>query len=126
MKPLVTICLDFDGTCVEHEYPNIGPDLKGCVEILQKWTGEYNIGLILDTMRSGKELKEAIQWFEERNIPLYGIGKHPTQHLWTESPKAHATFSIDDRNVGAPLDRKGFIDWTKINEIMELRLQWLK
>ena len=53
-KPLVTVCIDFDGTMVQHEYPEIGPEAEGCIETLTRWVEDYNVGIILDTMRSGE------------------------------------------------------------------------
>ena len=65
-KHKITIALDFDGTCVRHRYPSIGEDLPLCVKTLKKWIKKYNVGLILDTMRSDKELEDAIQWFKDK------------------------------------------------------------
>jgi hypothetical protein len=122
-KPKITIALDFDGTVVEHEYPYIGKENDNCSEILRRWVNEYNVGLILDTMRGDKELTEAIEWFKERNIHLYGVQEHPTQKNWTKSTKAYAHYSIDDRNVGCPLHnefgKRGRVNWDKIVEIFE-------
>lgn len=113
---IIPVCIDFDGTVVEHMYPVVGNTLPMCVEYLKFWVESFNVGLILDTMRDGKELEDAVNWFKKHDIPLYGISKHPTQHTWTKSPKAYAPFSIDDRNVGTPLkiysqSRRLGVDW---------------
>lgn len=122
-KPIIPIVFDFDGTVVSHKYPSIGKENENCVDIMKKWTRDYNVGWILDTMRSGKELDEALKWCEDRSIKLYGIGKHPTQKEWTSSPKAYGIFSIDDRNVGVPLiydkEERPRVDWKKIDELMK-------
>lgn len=119
----VTIALDFDGTVVCHRYPDVGKELPHCVQILKDWVNKYKVGLILSTMRDGQELKDAVDWFAERDIPLYGIQLHPTQHTWTGSPKAHARFCLDDRNIGQPLtlDEEGVscVDWIATNEYFE-------
>lgn len=127
-KPIIPICVDFDGTVVTHEYPLIGQENDNCSEILKRWINEYNVGIILDTMRSGDTLKEAIKWFEERGVPLYGIGKHPTQNKWTESNKSYGIFSIDDRNVGVPMKYDlgiGRVDWQRVCDILEPKLKEL-
>ena len=49
----MTIAIDFDGTCVTHEYPNIGREIEGCVDVLNELVREGQ-KLILYTMRSGK------------------------------------------------------------------------
>ena len=114
-EPFITIAIDFDCTVIESAYPFIGPSLPNCVETLKRWTKDYNVGLILHTMRSGKELDDAVKWFKDNDIPLFGISKHPTQERWTTSPKCHANFCIDDRNVGTNLiyDTNGVpcVDW---------------
>lgn len=114
------VCIDFDGTLVSHRYPHIGIENKPCVEVLKKWT-ENGVGLILDTMRDGKELDEAVKWCKEHGIELYGIGKHPTQHTWTDSNKCYGQLSIDDRNLGVPLKKvdneRPMVDWVQIDEI---------
>ena len=114
---MITIALDFDGTVVEHRYPEIGEEADGAVDVMKKWVDKYNVGFILDTMRDGKELEDAIQWFNDRGIILYGIGKNPTQNRWTTSTKCHAHFSIDDRNIGCPMKGE-VVDWKAIDEMM--------
>jgi len=95
------IAIDFDGTCVTHEYPKVGKDI-GAIPILKKLVNN-NHRLILFTMRSNKELREAINWFIDNDIPLYGIQVNPTQGEWTSSPKCYAQLYIDDAALGCPL-----------------------
>lgn len=126
----VKIAIDFDGTVVEHRYPQIGKTNDNCVEILKKWVDNYDVHLILSTMRCDDELNDAIEWFKERDIPLYGIQKDPTQETWTSSPKCNAMFCIDDRNVGTPLKKDSggvryMVDWKKLNKMFEPTLKSL-
>ena len=112
------IAVDFDGTCVTHEYPRVGKDI-GAVPVLKMFI-EAGHKLILNTMRSGKELEDAVQWFEDNNIPLYGANENPTQKSWTASPKVYAHLYIDDAALGCPLkmDRavsnRPFVNWDYI------------
>lgn len=128
-KPLISIAIDFDGTVVKHKYPQIGDENDNCSNILKRWIEKYNVGLILDTMRGGHLLDEAVNWFEERGVKLYGVAEHPTQKTWTQSTKAYGQFSIDDRNVGCPLIQeegcRDRVDWGKIVEIFEPKLEKL-
>lgn len=124
----MTVALDFDGTCVTHCYPDVGEDLPNCVETLKKWHKDYGVAFILSTMRpDGKLLNDAIEWFKERDIPLYAVHFHPTQDTWTNSPKSHARWCIDDRNIGQPLttDNRGVpcVDWKKTAELFEPTLK---
>lgn len=125
MKKLI-ICVDFDGTCVTHEYPNVGKEI-GATEVLKQLIdmGHY---IVLFTMRSGKELQDAINWFEEKNIPLFAINKNPEPYAWMQSPKPYAHLYIDDAALGCPLkfdetvSNRPFVNWeivkTTLNEIL--------
>ena len=132
------ICIDFDGTCVGHEFPNIGKDI-GAIPVLKRLV-ENKHKLILFTMRSNMEdvksedynihsqsgdyLDDAVEWFKSNNIPLYGINVNPSQTTWTKSPKAYGQLYIDDAAIGAPLkfdiniSERPFIDWEKVNEML--------
>ncbi len=134
------INLDFDGTCVTHEFPNVGKDI-GAVPVLKELVANGH-NLILFTMRSdvtepyskspeivtesGNYLTDAVNWFKENDIPLYGIQTNPTQHTWTTSPKSYAQIMIDDSALGCPLsyDTKGvfstrpFVDWVRVRHLL--------
>ena len=122
----MVIAVDFDGTCVTHEYPKIGKDI-GAIPVL-KQLFQYGHQLILWTMRSGKELDDAATWFIDNEIPLYGINCNPIQHTWTFSPKAYAQLYIDDAAFGCPLkfdkeiSKRPFVDWTEIEQKFNLNI----
>jgi hypothetical protein len=128
------IGVDFDGTCVTHEFPKIGRDI-GAVPVLKKLT-EVGHRLILFTMRSdielpesnstgvktvgGNYLSEAIDWFASQEIPLFGVNENPEQHTWTKSPKPYCDLYIDDAALGCPLvfnprlHERPFVDWVRV------------
>lgn len=112
------IAVDFDGTCVTHEYPNVGRDI-GAVPVLKKLV-EAGHKIILNTMRSGDELADAIQWFIDNDITLFGVNENPTQKSWTASPKVYAHIYIDDAALGCPLTTdnitRPFVDWKKVEK----------
>lgn len=117
------IAIDFDGTCVSHEFPEVGKEV-GSVRVLKRLI-EENHNLILFTMRSGSELTDAVKWFLVNDIPLYGIQYNPTQTQWTSSNKCYAQLYIDDAALGAPLKReegisRPFIDWEAVENILEM------
>lgn len=142
----IDIVLDFDGTCVDHQFPAVGPDVPGCVDVLRKLTSAGH-RLILFTMRSnrtehrptetkgiqdvvGNFLDDAVQWFEDRDIPLHGIQTNPTQKNWTDSPKAWGQLHIDDSALGAPLTMTAkatnpHVDWREV-EFFLLRNHLIK
>ena len=117
------IAIDFDGTCVTHDYPRIGKDI-GAVTVLKRLV-EAGHKLILNTMRSGKELQDAIDWFNENGIELYGANENPTQKRWTQSPKVYAHLYIDDAALGCPLrmnsdlSERPFVDWEVVSFLLE-------
>lgn len=107
------IAVDFDGTCVKHAYPRIGEDI-GAVPVLKEMVKNGH-QLVLNTMRSGKLLDEAVQWFEDNGITLSGANHCPGQTTWTQSPKVYAQLYIDDAALGCPtiMDDNGrvYVDW---------------
>ena len=115
------IAVDFDGTCVTHEYPNVGESV-GAERVLKLLVNKGH-QLILWTMRSGSTLDDAIKWFADNKIPLYGVNKNPTQFRWTESPKAYAHMYIDDAAFGVPLcgnpSGRPYVDWQEIERTLE-------
>jgi hypothetical protein len=142
-KIMATILVDFDGTCVKHDFPRIGEEI-GAAPVLKRLVDSGH-NLILFTMRSSKDegchnadkgdltpkkfdtdvLLDAVNWFKKHDIELYGIQTNPTQHTWTTSPKAYGHLIIDDTALGAPLlycerTRKKYIDWEKVEEYLEL------
>lgn len=133
------IVIDFDGTCVTHDFPRVGKDI-GAEHVLKKLV-KHGHRLILFTMRSdlevsthrneGKELppgnylQDAVNWFKEKEIPLYGIQRNPSQDTWTDSPKAYGQLIIDDAALGCPLvfddnlSERPFADWQSIEDMLE-------
>jgi len=117
------VAVDFDGTCTTHEYPHIGRDI-GAVPVLQRLV-ESGHQIIIWTMRSGKELEEAQEWYRSNGIPVYGVNCNPTQSKWTTSPKAYAQMYIDDAALGCPLlynpklSERPFVDWFSVESQLE-------
>ena len=123
------IVIDCDGTVMTHDYPRIGKDI-GAVPVLKELIKNKH-QLILFTMRSGKKLDDAVNWFKENEIPLFGIQTNPTQHEWTDSPKAYGQLILDDAAAFAPLrldlsySNRPFIDWDKMRDEL-VRIGYIK
>jgi len=103
------IAVDFDGTIVEHKYPNIGAEIPFAFETL-KMLQEKGHQLILWTYRSGTELDEAVAYCKKNDIEFYAINKNYPEEIFddTISRKIIADVYIDDRNIG------GLPDWGEI------------
>lgn len=118
----ITINIDVDGTVVTHAYPKMGHDI-GAVPVLKALTDKGH-RLIIFTMRDGKHLQAAVDWFKENGIPIYGIQSNPTQKVWTNSPKSLADLMIDDSALGCPLkydfalSDRPFVDWDAVFDLL--------
>ena len=116
------IAIDFDGTCVTHQYPRIGKDV-GAVKVLKQLVSQGH-GLILYTCRDGESLKEAVKWFEVNGIQLFAVNIHPDQTRMGLSNKCLAELYIDDRGLGCPikydysLSYSGFVCWKTVREML--------
>lgn len=118
------IAVDFDGTCVTHEYPETGEDIGAEKTLFE--LADQGHKLILWTMRSGACLGRAISWFALRKIKLYGIQTNPEQQVWTSSPKAYAELYIDDAGFGIPLlktelSKRPYVDWIAVRLALKRR-----
>ena len=117
------IAVDFDGTCVEHNYPAIGMEVEGAVEVLRS-LNKRGHRIILNTMRSGEKLDAAVKWFRDRKIELWAVNRNPEQEEWTSSPKVYADLYIDDSALGCPIMfidgvRRPVVKWSKIRMLLE-------
>lgn len=113
------LCVDFDGTIVEHDFPRIGKPMKGAIETLKElkkdgwvlvlWTCRENDGYKIDR----QFLKEAVEFCKEQGIEFDGINETPLEHEFrSDGPrrKAYGNIYIDDRNFG------GFPGWDVIRK----------
>lgn len=119
----MVIAIDFDGTCVEHDYPAIGMEVEGAVDTLRA-LNKRGHRLILYTMRSGEKLEAALKWFKDRKITLWAVNRNPEQEEWTESPKVYADIYIDDSALGCPIMfidgvRRPVVKWAKVRTQLE-------
>lgn len=137
----MTIAVDFDGTCVTHDFPKVGKNIGA--EIVLKKLADKGHKIILYTMRSHPSektekagtsgmipttndcLQDAIDWFAKYDIPLYGVNNNPSQHSWTDSPKVYANMYIDDAALGIPLVyndmssmMRPYVGWVRVTELL--------
>lgn len=106
---MAIIGIDFDGTCVTDLFPYVGDNI-GAASVLRK-LADKNL-LILYTVRDGKYLQDAVDWFKYNHINLYSVNYNPEPV--SSSPKLYCNYYIDDRNIGTPLTDKGYVDWNKM------------
>lgn len=95
-------------------------------EVMKRWTKDYNVGWILNSMRCDELLKEPLIILEKEGIKLYSLRKNPRQlddEHNKEVTKSFAVFCIDDRNVNIPVKwldgcNRPHVDWMEIDKIM--------
>lgn len=123
---VMKIAVDFDGTIVAHEFPEIGAPVPGALDTL-RWLRENGHELYLWTMRSGETLQAAVDWLAGNGITFHAVNQNPTQHTWTASPKLYAQIYIDDAALGCPLREnpkmggRPYVDWDAVRRILEVR-----
>lgn len=107
--------VDFDGTIVTHEFPEIGKPVPGAIETLKALIANGH-QVFLWTMRghaTGEKtkenltvkeerdtLKEALDYLKENGVNIKG-NISPAQ--FSTSPKQYAALYIDDAAFGCPL-----------------------
>lgn len=114
------IAVDFDGTIVEHKYPNIGNELPFATSTLRMLASQQH-RLILWTVRRGRLLEEAVEWCRNRGVEFYAVNKNfPEEVIEGENcfGKINADLFIDDRNLG------GLPDWGVIYKMISENKEW--
>jgi hypothetical protein len=112
----IKIAVDFDGTIVEHAYPDIGKEILFAFSTLRQLQDRGAL-LILWTYRTGPQLTAALEFCKKNGVEFYAVNaNYPEEKPEDGMPrKINAEMYIDDKNVG------GFPGW---GEIMNLIDPW--
>ena len=117
----MTIAVDFDGTIVEHRYPEIGEELPFATDTLKMLIRDHH-RLILWSVREGKLLDDAVNWCKERGVEFYAVNRdypeETTDNNQHFSRKLKVDLWIDDRNIG------GLPDWGTIYRMVSRHKTW--
>lgn len=113
------IAVDFDGTIVEHKYPEIGKEKPFAIQTLKRLQSERHM-LILWTVREGKLLDEAVDFCRKRGLEFYAVNANNPDEQKKDSQstpcrKLRADMYIDDCNIGK------LPDWGAIYEMVHHR-----
>lgn len=118
------LAIDCDGTIFKHRYPRLGEPIPGALDWLKRYQA-LGAKLILLTMRSDKELDDAVKACGEHGVEFWGRNENPEQKRWTNSPKVYAHRYIDDAAVGCPVLPDGdrvMVDWSLVGPLVEAEL----
>lgn len=104
----IKIAVDFDGTIVDHQYPDIGKEKLFAFRTLKELE-KRGARIILWTFRTGKELDDAVDFCRQNGIEFYAVNKNYPEEVADEtvSRKIDADIYIDDKNLG------GFPGWSE-------------
>ena len=110
------IAVDFDGTIVEHRYPEIGKERPFAITTLKRLQKERH-QLILWSVREGRLVQEAVDYCRQRGLEFYAVNSnYPDEDPFESSNcgcrKVNADMYIDDRGVG------GLPDWGVIYQMI--------
>jgi hypothetical protein len=110
----IKIAVDFDGTIVEHDYPDIGKERLFAFITLRELQKRGAL-LILWTIRTGKELDEAVRYCRENGIEFYAVNRNYPEEQWAEDTprKLNVDIFIDDKNAG------GFPGWGEVLNMID-------
>ncbi len=114
MQVPLRIAIDFDGTIVEHKYPEIGKEILFAFETIKALQKQKHL-LILWTYRSGKELDEAVEYCRQNGVEFYAVNASYPEEEFDEdfaSRKIDADIFIDDRNIG------GLLPWGEVYQMI--------
>lgn len=105
----MTIAVDFDGTIVEHKYPEIGKEKPFAIQTLRTLQQEGN-RIILFTSREGELLDDAVAYCHKKGLDFFAVNSNqPADALFPrQTSKVIADVYIDDKNLG------GLPEWTDI------------
>ena len=109
----IKIAVDFDGTIVEHAYPEIGKEKLFAFQTLKE-LNKMGASLILWTFRTGKELDEAVEFCRMNGVEFYAVNRNYPEEVFDEtiSRKINADIYIDDKNIG------GFPGWSEVYQMI--------
>ena len=117
----MTIAVDFDGTIVEHKYPEIGEEIPFATDTLKMLIRDHH-RLILWSVREGQLLDDAVNWCRERGVEFYAVNRdypeETTENNQHFSRKLKVDMFIDDRNIG------GLPDWGTIYRMVSHHKKW--
>lgn len=111
------IAIDFDGTIVEDNYPNIGK-LKDYADTVIRNLKDDGHFIIIWTCRTNKPLLEAVDFLHKHDIPFDAVNSHEPKNILSfgmGAVKVYADVYIDNNQVGE------LPKWTEIYDFVRAK-----
>lgn len=112
------IIIDFDGTIVDHKFPEIGEPKSKVFEVMKKLQ-EAGFGLVLNTCREDEKkrnyLTEAVEFCRKNGIEFRSVNENLLEDDFREGKlrrKIYGHCHIDDKNLG------GFPGWEEVEKLL--------
>ena len=119
------IAVDFDGTLVKDEWPNIGEPREDMFLVLKLLKEKYNVKLILWTSRNdntkyGDLLQEALYFCKEKGLVFDAVNENVKEVVdltGADTRKVYADIYIDDKAVHAVTSPLYWVDKLNVDWI---------
>jgi hypothetical protein len=112
------LCIDFDGTIAELEYPRLGAPKANVTKVLADLYDE-GAYIIIWTCREGSHIEDIKKWCFDYGVPYHQINQHHPDilnHYGNDTRKVAADIYIDDKCLnGLPND------WLDIYQLIKLK-----
>ena len=95
---MIKIAVDFDGTIVEHMYPEIGEELLFSIETLKELQRQQHL-IVLWTFRSGKYLEEAVEYCRKKGIVFYAVNKSYPEEDFNVENASRKIYGVKSHSV---------------------------
>jgi hydroxymethylpyrimidine pyrophosphatase-like HAD family hydrolase len=119
--PLV-IAIDFDGTIVNSQWPDLGDPKPNAVEVIRRLHDEGH-RIIIWTCRGADDTKKAHDWLFKHGVPHQSINiqdRDIVENFKGDVRKILADVYIDDKQLGGIPD-----DWIDIYAMLQRHIQKL-
>ena len=101
LPPIMAV--DFDGTLVADEFPNIGREREHFCSLVRELHSR-GVKVILWTSRTGEHLENAVKWCKDHNIQLDAVNQNIPEVIELtgyDTRKVFADVYVDDKSCPA-------------------------
>jgi hypothetical protein len=102
--------VDFDGTIVDHEFPEIGMPKEGAIDtLIALQENEHQV--IIWTCRCGTHLVDMMRWLNDRGFRPDAVNCNVIPAIGYGVPKIYADVYLDDRSFPP------FTNWQWVRDV---------